>query len=123
MIYQADAQMQLGHPEAARPLFEKALSLDSGRELAYLDMGILDADAGRKDDALREMQEAARLAPEDVNVHWRLGRLYQSMGKKGEAKAELEKARSITRTADNALIDKMSNPKPAEGQAGASKER
>ena len=71
------------------------------------DLGILSADAGRHDDALREMKEAARLAPEDVNVHWRLGRLYRSMGKKDEAKAEFDKASSITRAADNALIDKM----------------
>jgi tetratricopeptide (TPR) repeat protein len=121
MIYLADTQMQMNHPETARPLFEKALRLDAGRELAHLDLGILYADAGRAEDALREMKEAARLAPDDVNVHWRLGRLYSSMGRKDEAKAELEKARSITRTADNALIDKMSNPhaKPAEAHSGA----
>jgi tetratricopeptide (TPR) repeat protein len=121
LIYLGDTEMQLSHPEAARPLFEKALSLDSGREMAYLDLGILDADAGRKEDALREMKEAARLAPEDVNVHWRLGRLYQSMGRKDEAKAELEQAQKITRAVDNALIEKMSpsHAKPAAGQAGA----
>ena len=107
MIYLADTQMQLNHPEAALPLLENALRIDAGRELAHLDLGILYADAGRRDDALREMKEAARLAPEDVNVHWRLGRLYRSMGRKDEAKAELDKASSITRAADNALIEKM----------------
>jgi Flp pilus assembly protein TadD len=71
------------------------------------DLGILFADAGRHDDALREMKEAARLAPEDVNVHWRLGRLYRSMGKKDEAKAEFDKASSINRAADDAVVNKM----------------
>ncbi|MGD0681101.1 MAG: tetratricopeptide repeat protein [Terracidiphilus sp.] len=107
MIYLADTQMKLNHPEEARPLLENALRIDPGRELAHLDLGILNADAGRQDDALREMKEAARLAPEDVNVHWRLGRLYRSMGKKGEAKAEFDKASSITKAADDALVNKM----------------
>jgi hypothetical protein len=62
------------------------------------------------------MREAARLAPEDVNVHWRLGRLLRTMGKKDEAKAEFDKASSITKAVDNALIDKM---KPAPGGNGA----
>jgi tetratricopeptide (TPR) repeat protein len=118
MIYLGDTQMQLNHPEAARPLLENALRLDAGRELAHLDLGIVDADAGRQDDAVREMKEAARLAPEDVSPHWRLGRLYRSMGKKDEAKTEFDKASNITRAADNALIDKMngSHAKPAQAQ-------
>jgi len=107
MIYLGDTQIRLKHPEEARPLLENALRIDPGRELAHLDLGILYADAGRQDGALREMKEAARLALEDVNVHWRLGRLYRSMGKKDEAKAEFDKASSITKAADDALVDKM----------------
>jgi tetratricopeptide (TPR) repeat protein len=116
LLYLADSQLQLSHPEAALPLCEKVLRLDPGLELAHLDLGIVYADAGRQDDALREMREAARLAPEDVNVHWRLGRLLRTMGKKDEAKAEFDKASSITKAVDNALIDKM---KPAPGGNGA----
>ena len=48
------------------------------------------------------------MMPEDVNVHWRLGRLYRAMGKKDEAKAELDKASSITRSADQELYKKIS---------------
>jgi tetratricopeptide (TPR) repeat protein len=108
MIYLGDTEMQMSHPETAEPLLEKALRIDAGRELAHLDLGIVYADAGRRDDALREMKEASRLVPEDVNVHWRLGRLLKAMGKTDEAKAEFEKASSITKAADDALIDKMS---------------
>ncbi|MGA2653143.1 MAG: tetratricopeptide repeat protein [Terracidiphilus sp.] len=122
MIYLGDAQMQMNHPEAAEPLLKDALHIDAGRELAHLDLGILYADSDRKDDALREMREAARLAPDDVTIHWRLGRLYKAMGKKDEAKAEFDKASSITKAADNALIDKMSGSRaqPApDGQSAA----
>jgi hypothetical protein len=44
------------------------------------------------------------------------------MGKKDEAKAEFDKASSITKAADNALIDKMSGSRaqPApDGQSAA----
>ena len=118
LTYLGDAEMQLKHPETARPLLENALRIDAGQELAHLDLGILFADAGRRDDALRELSVAAKLAPEDVNVHWRLGRLYRAMGKKDEAKAEFDKASSITRAADNALVDKMSDghARPAQAQ-------
>ncbi|MGA9668515.1 MAG: tetratricopeptide repeat protein [Terracidiphilus sp.] len=118
MIYLADAEMQTGHPEIAEPLLEKAIRIDAERELAHLDLGILYADAGRKEDALRELKEAAKVAPEDVTVHWRLGRLLKTMGKPEEAKAELAKASSITKAADDKLIDKMNgaSKQPAQEQ-------
>jgi tetratricopeptide (TPR) repeat protein len=107
LVYLGDADMQLDHPDLASPLFEKAVALDSGLELAHLDLGILYGDAGRKDDALRELTTAAKLAPNDVNVHWRLGRLYQLMGKKQEAKAEFDKANRLHKATDDALLERM----------------
>jgi tetratricopeptide (TPR) repeat protein len=109
LTYLGDTQIRLKHPEEARPLLEKALLLDARQELAHLDLGILFADAGRQEDALREMRAAAKLDPKDVNVHWRLGRLYRSIGMKDEAKAEFDKASSINKAADNALVDTISN--------------
>jgi hypothetical protein len=48
-----------------------------------------------------------------VNVHWRLGRLYRTMGKKAEAKVELDKARAITRSANQELYKKIGGSQPA----------
>ncbi len=109
MTYLADVDLQLGHPEVALPLLEKAAKLDSELALAHLDLGILYASAGRQDDALREMKEAERLAPEEVDVHWRLGRLYRTMGRKDEAKAEFEKANQVNKAADQALFDRINS--------------
>lgn len=121
LTYLGDAEIHLKHPEAARPLLEKALRIDAQQELAHLDLGILLADEDRRDDALRELSVAAKLAPDDVNVHWRLGRLYRVMGRKDEAKAEFDKASSITNAADNALVNKISNGQamPAQTQRPA----
>jgi tetratricopeptide (TPR) repeat protein len=116
LVYLGDTDMQLNHPELAPPLFKKAVGIEPGIALAHLDLGILDGDAGRMDDALRELTAAAKLAPEDVNVHWRLGRLYRVMGKKAEAQAEFDKASTLHKATDNALIERMNgaHAKPAQ---------
>jgi tetratricopeptide (TPR) repeat protein len=63
------------------------------------------------------MKEAERLAPEEVDVHWRLGRLYRTMGKKDEAKAEFDKANQVNKAADQALLDKINNSRAHPPQA------
>lgn len=108
MLYIADAYIQMNQSADAGPLLEKAVKLDPSLGLAHLDLGILASGDGRNDDALREFLAAEKLNPSDVNVHWRLGRLYRAMGKKEEAKAELDKASSITRSADQELYKKIS---------------
>jgi tetratricopeptide (TPR) repeat protein len=121
LAYLGDTDIQLDHQELAPPLLQKAVGLDRRIVLAHLDLGILDADDRRMDDALRELTTAAKLAPEDVDVHWRLGRLYKIMGKKAEAKAEFDKASSLHKATDNALLERMNgaHAKPAQDQGPA----
>jgi tetratricopeptide (TPR) repeat protein len=108
LTYLGDADSQLNKPDLARPLFEKAIRINPSIELAHLDLGVLMSDAGRNDDALRELQVAARLAPNDTDVHWRLGRLYRKMGRMQEAKLEFNKAGSLHKIENDAVIQKMS---------------
>jgi tetratricopeptide (TPR) repeat protein len=118
LTYLADTDMQLGHPEAAPPLLEKALRIDPAITLAHVDLGILYADAGRKGDALRELKIAENLRPNDVNVHWRLARFYQASGRIDEAKAEFEKVRGLQKADDATIFSKLKEAqakgKPAE---------
>jgi len=128
LVYLGDAQMQMGHPEAALPILEQVERVAPTLSLGHLDLGILYADAGRNEEALRELNVAKKLTPEDVNVHWRLGRLYRAMGKKNEAKVELDKASSLTKATDEALINKMIGGVPqakssAKGTAGSTPQR
>jgi tetratricopeptide (TPR) repeat protein len=111
MLYLGDTFLQMNRPEEARPLLAKAIELDSSLWLANLDLGIIDSDAGRNEDALRELQAAAKAKDDDVNVHWRLARLYRSMGKKDEAKVEFDKASKLNKAADEELYKKIANGK------------
>jgi tetratricopeptide (TPR) repeat protein len=107
LAYLADTDMRLSHPEAAPPLLAKAIRIDPGIELAHLDLGILDADAGHKENALRELKIAEKLSPGDQNVHWRLARFYQATGRKDEAKVEFDKTRSLQKASDETVFKKL----------------
>ena len=113
LTYLGDAELQLNNPESARPLLEKAIRINPSVELAHLDLGVLLSDAGHDGEGLRELQIAARLAPGDTDVHWRLGRLYRKMGRMQEAKLEFSKANSLHKAENDAVIQKMSPPPAA----------
>jgi tetratricopeptide (TPR) repeat protein len=107
LTYLADCDMQLSQPEAAPPLLEKAIRIDPRIELAHLDLGVLYGDAGRRNDALRELKMAEKLSPEDQNVHWRLGRFYKTIGRNEEAKVEFDKTRSLQKAEDQSVFSKL----------------
>jgi tetratricopeptide (TPR) repeat protein len=123
LTYLADSDIKLSHPEAALPLLEKAIKIDPKIALAHLDLGILYSDAGRKDDALRELKTAERLSPDDQNVHWRLARFYKANGKNDEANAEFAKTRTLQKASDQTVFNKLHEAqekgKPAENPSAA----
>ncbi|MFZ0662885.1 MAG: tetratricopeptide repeat protein [Acidobacteriaceae bacterium] len=107
LAYLADSNVRLNRPEVARPILEKAMRLNPRQELPYLDLGILDAAADRKQVALRDFKAALRLNPNDVQIHWRMARLYQSMGRKEDAKAEFAKTKTLNKAADQSVLTKL----------------
>jgi len=124
LTYLADSDIKLNHPEAAQLLLKKAIGIDSKIALAHLDLGILLSDAGKGDDALRELKIAERLNPRDQGVHWRLGRFYKSIGKNEEAKLEFEKTRNLQKpdqTVFSELHPARGNDKPAPANSKAPK--
>ncbi len=107
IAYWADSNVRLNRVDIARPLVERALKLNPHQELPWLDRGILNAQAGNNDDAFHDFQTAEKIAPSDVQVHWRLARLYQSQGKRAEAQAEFAKTKNLTQAADQSLREKL----------------
>jgi tetratricopeptide (TPR) repeat protein len=108
MLYLADAEIQMNQFEPARPLLEKVVKATPGNAMGHLDLGIVDEETGQREAALRELKETIALKPDDVKAHWRLARLYRSMGKTAEAKVELDKSRTLNETADEKLLKIMS---------------
>ena len=120
-LYLADTEIKMNQNDAARPLLEKVARLNPALGLAHLDLGIVYSEDERTEDALRELKVAASLIPQEVDVHWRLGRLYRSIGKKDEAKIEFDKASQLNKAADNDLARMLANgrPKPVDAQEAA----
>jgi tetratricopeptide (TPR) repeat protein len=118
LVYLGDCYLQLNNSAAAVAPLKKGLALDPSLWLASLDLGIIDSDAGRNNEALRELNQAAKLKPDDVNVHWRLGRLLRTMGRKQEAQLEFDKAKNLNKAADEDLHKKIANGAKRNNAAG-----
>jgi tetratricopeptide (TPR) repeat protein len=108
MLYLADIYVQLNNYNEARPLLERVIAIDPSQSLAHLDLGIILTEAGENEKALNELLLSDKLKPDEVNVHWRLGRLYRAMGRKEESKAEFDKASTLNKAADEDLFQKIS---------------
>jgi len=108
MLYLADSDIQMSNLDDARTLLEKLEKAGQESAKGCLDLGIVYADQGHNMEALAEFQKAAKLAPSDVNAHWRMGRLYRAMGRTAEAKAEFDKAKTLNQVADERLLKIMS---------------
>jgi len=107
LAFLADSDMQLNRSGEAMPLIQKAIKIDPDVPRAHLDLGVLYADAGRHEDAIREFKTAARLSPEDPNPHWRLARLYQAMGNKAEANFEFQKTSNLHKVENETIMSKL----------------
>jgi len=109
LVYLGDSYLQLANSAEARVPLAKGLALDRSLWLGDLDLGIIDSEAGRNDDALRELRTAAKLKPDEVSVHWHLARHLRKLGRKDEAKVEFDTAQKLNKAADEDLYKKIAN--------------
>lgn len=108
MLYLADSEIQLNQLNTAQPLLESLVKKSPSSAMAHRDLGIVYAEQDHKQDAAAEFQAAIRLAPNDPNAHWRLARLYRSMGEVAKAKAEFDKTQNLNKAEDEHLLKVMS---------------
>ena len=107
-LYLADSLILMNQDDQARPLLEEIGATEPNVAMQHLDLGIIYADEGRKEDAKTQFETAIKLSPKNVNAHYRLGRLYRSMGRTADAKVELDKANSLNKAEDERLLKVMS---------------
>ncbi|MDW5266761.1 MULTISPECIES: tetratricopeptide repeat protein [Acidobacteriaceae] len=107
LTYLADCDMHLNHPQAALPLLTQAIQIDPAVGLPHLDLGILEAAAGYREEALQQLKIAATLNPDDMNAHWQLARLYKDMGRTANAKVEFQKTSDLHKAVDASLVEQL----------------
>jgi tetratricopeptide (TPR) repeat protein len=87
--------------------------------LAYVDLGAIDTQQKKYDEAIAALLHAVELDPAQADAHYRLGRLYQTLGNKAAAQKELEKVRELHGSADEGLVGKIAPAPPALNESGA----
>jgi tetratricopeptide (TPR) repeat protein len=86
----------LNQPEQARAAYQAAIDWQKGSaapsEQPLLNLGKLELDSNQPAGALPLLLEAETIAPDNVDVHAALGRLYTRQGDVAKAQRELEEA-------------------------------
>ncbi|HTY55631.1 MAG TPA: tetratricopeptide repeat protein, partial [Candidatus Binataceae bacterium] len=77
-----------GGEEAAEALLKKSVQLNGAYWESHLELAKALEQKGEMQAAINEFQKAIELNPKDATPHFRLGSLYDRLGKTAEAKAE-----------------------------------
>ena len=91
----ADAYSRLQKFEDAERVLQRSIWLDSTSTGPYILMGKVLEKKGEFDLAVRALQRAANMDPNNPTTHHLLGLAYRDMGKKEEAESELKLAEEL----------------------------
>lgn len=90
-----EARLELGsayigihHYQDAWKEFQEAVALAPGEAKGYTNLGMALVKLRRPEEALHALLKARTLKPESAGVHFQLGSLYESQGKRDEAARE-----------------------------------
>jgi tetratricopeptide (TPR) repeat protein len=114
-IYLADAWVQQGEFARAQPALEELVNADQSEPFVHRDLGIIYANAGRNDDAIRELRLAMKLDPDDPETHSEIAKVLRAAGKKNEESAESASIKSLPPRKPLSLqemIDSIQDPAP-----------
>jgi tetratricopeptide (TPR) repeat protein len=110
LAYLGDIAIKRGNRGDAETILSRAVTVPGTVRLAWLDLGILSADKRQGEEAAADFRRAIEMDPTQADAHWRLARLYQSMGRAQEAKTEFAKVKELHQHSDNHLVEQMSRP-------------
>lgn len=75
---------------AAERLFKEALTIDANFVPALINMGWALFEKGEHEKGIEYLKRAIKLEPENVAAHYNLATVYEELGKKAEANAEMD---------------------------------
>ena len=108
----ADVLIRRNDFQKAKPLLDKALSIDPRVRIAHLDLGIFFAQDKQYDRAIEALKEAIRLDDSRTDAHFRLARVYKDAGKPSESAAELAIVRRLREQKSEDNLQKVTGPPP-----------
>jgi tetratricopeptide (TPR) repeat protein len=112
-VYLADSWVRQNEFSKAKTEIETFGDSEKADPIALMDLGSINAHEQRFEDAAGQLIQAADSDPGNAEPHRQLAHLYQSMGKTGEAKRELEKAARMARSKRRSLqeiLDSLETP-------------
>jgi tetratricopeptide (TPR) repeat protein len=112
LTYLADIELQKEHLDNAQQLLQTVLAKTKTIQRAWLDMGIICARTNRSAEAVDAFTQAIRLEPKRADAHYRLAKLYQSLGRKADAAQEFRLVKELHNKVNEDLLQKISGPPP-----------
>lgn len=106
-IYLADVLLKTDRKADAAPLLTQANTNSPSGWLLALDRGISYAEAGNTTKAINQLEQAIKLAPNRGEPHYRLGKLYRSVGQEAKAAEQLQIVSRLHKQEEDRLIDKL----------------
>src|SRR5260221_2287145 len=111
LAYLGDVELKRENAEKALSLLTRAIAIRTDLRVAQLDLGVILTQQKKYPEALKALRRAEQLDPEQPEVHFRLGRLYQAMGDNATAQKEYARVKQLHQKVQDAVVDKMSGGK------------
>lgn len=92
LVWLAITWTQVPYWRNSVPLFEHAIASTENNFIAHLNLGVVLAEQGRANDALRHLYTAVEEKPEHADAHDTLGALLGQMGRTGDAAEQFQQA-------------------------------
>ena len=106
--YLGDIAYRNNQDVSAESFLKNAIHLQNGIRLAYFDLACVEAKQRHNSEAIEYFKHAERLDPHDADAHYRLGRIYMSLGEKQKAAEEFAKTKKLNQKTKESLINKIS---------------
>lgn len=114
VTYLADIELQRQQSDAALVLLQRVLTKIKTIRRAWFDIGIIYAERHRVNEAINAFQQAVHLEPKRADAHYRLAKLYQSLGRKADSVQEFRLVKELHTEVNEDLLRKVSGPPPTD---------